>query len=307
MAVEHIKHWRIGDVEIARLVEVNAFEDHLWMLWKDETADFLKRHAWVHPHFATPEGLMKISFQCFVLRSRGKTVMIDTCIGADRKREYEVFCNIKTTFLEDMEAAGFPPSSVTTVLCTHLHFDHVGWNTHLGNGKWVPTFPQARYLFGRKEYDHWCHMRQTGGYHDFEHMHDSIDPVLEAGLVDFIEPEHQITDEVSLFPTPGHTPGHVSVLIRSRGEEAVITGDLMHHPIQLSYPMRHGNFDMDKDQGALTRHAFVDRFGGKKVKKNKRHNRKPTTKKNKQDKKQKNHKTRKSTQERGLSLRWRSF
>jgi glyoxylase-like metal-dependent hydrolase (beta-lactamase superfamily II) len=265
MAVEHIKHWNIGDVEIARLVEVNAFEDNLWMLWKDETAEFLKRHAWVHPHFATPEGLMKISFQCFVLRSRGKSVMIDTCIGADRKREYDVFCNIKTTFLDDMKAAGFPPSSITTVLCTHLHFDHVGWNTHLVNGKWVPTFPQARYLFGRKEYEHWCHMRATGGYHDFEHLHDSIDPVFEAGLVDLIETEHQITDEVSLFPTPGHTPGHVSVLIRSRGEEAVITGDLMHHPIQLSYPMRHANFDMDKDQGALTRQAFVDRFGGKKV------------------------------------------
>jgi glyoxylase-like metal-dependent hydrolase (beta-lactamase superfamily II) len=265
MAVEHIKHWKIGAVEVARLVEVNAFEDNLWMLWKDETADFLKRHAWVHPHFATPEGLMKISFQCFVLRSRDKNVMIDTCIGADRKREYDVFCNIRTTFLDDMKAAGFPPSSITTVLCTHLHFDHVGWNTHLVNGKWVPTFPQARYLFGRREYDHWCHMRATGGYHDFEHMHDSIDPVIEAGLVDFIGPEHAITDEVSLFPTPGHTPGHVSVLIRSRGEEAVITGDLLHHPIQLSYPLRHVNFDMDKDQGAATRQAFVDRFGGRKV------------------------------------------
>jgi glyoxylase-like metal-dependent hydrolase (beta-lactamase superfamily II) len=265
MAVEHIKHWKVGDVEIARLVEVNAFEDNLWMLWKDETADFLKRHAWVHPHFATPEGLMKISFQCFVLRSRGKSVMIDTCIGADRKREFDVFCNIHTTFLDDMKAAGFPPSSITTVLCTHLHFDHVGWNTHLVDGKWVPTFPQARYLFGRREYDHWCHLRATGGYHDFEHMHDSIDPVLEAGLVDFIGPEHHITDEVSLFPTPGHTPGHVSVLIRSRGEEAVITGDLLHHPIQLSYPLRHVNFDMDKDQGAATRQAFVERFGGGKV------------------------------------------
>lgn len=263
MAVENIKHWKIGDVEVARLVEVNAFEDHIWMLLKDETADFLKRHAWLRPHFATPEGLMIISFQCFVLRSRGKTVMIDTCIGADRKREYDVFCNIKTTFLEDMTAAGFPPSSVTTVMCTHLHFDHVGWNTHLVNGKWVPTFPQARYLFGKQEYDHWIHMRNTGGYHDFAHMDDSITPVIEAGLVDFIGPHHEITDEVSLFPTPGHTPGHVSVLIRSRGEEAVITGDLMHHPIQLSYPQRHANFDMDKDQGARTRQAFVDRFGGR--------------------------------------------
>jgi len=265
MAVENIKHWKVGDVEIARLVEVNAFEDNIAMLFKDETADFMKRHAWLRPHFATPEGLMIISFQCFVLRSRGKTVMIDTCIGADRKREYDVFCNIKTSFLEDMEAAGFPPSSVTTVLCTHLHFDHVGWNTRLVNGKWVPTFPQARYLFGKKEYDHWVHMRNTGGYHDFEHMHDAIDPVIAAGLVDFIGPEHHITDEVSLFPTPGHTPGHVSVLIRSKGKEAVITGDLMHHPIQLSYPQRHVNFDMNKDQGAQTRQAFVDRFGGREV------------------------------------------
>jgi glyoxylase-like metal-dependent hydrolase (beta-lactamase superfamily II) len=131
------------------------------------------------------------------------------------------------------------------------------------DGKWVPTFPQARYLFGKQEYDHWVHMRNTGGYHDFAHMDDSITPVIDAGLVDFIGPDHEITDEVSLFPTPGHTPGHVSVLIRSRGEEAVITGDLMHHPIQLSYPQRHANFDMDKDQGARTRQAFVDRFGGR--------------------------------------------
>jgi glyoxylase-like metal-dependent hydrolase (beta-lactamase superfamily II) len=265
MAVENIKHWKVGDVEIARLVEVNAFEDHISMLLKDEKAEFLQRNAWLRPHFATPEGLMIISFQCFVLRSRGKTVMIDTCIGADRKREYDVFCNIKTTFLEDMAAAGFPPSNVTTVMCTHLHFDHVGWNTHLVNGKWVPTFPRARYLFGKQEYDHWTHLRNTGGYHDVEHLHDSIDPVIQAGLVDFIGPDHRITDEVSLFPTPGHTPGHVSVLIRSLGEEAVITGDLMHHPIQLSYPQRHANFDMDKEQGARTRQAFVDRFGGRKA------------------------------------------
>ena len=118
-------------------------------------------------------------------------------------------------------------------MCTHLHFDHVGWNTQKVNGKWVPTFPNARYLFGQKEWDHWLHLRRTGGYHHMEHLVDSIDPVMEAGLVDFVGPDYQITDEVSLFPTPGHTPGHVSVLIQSRGEEAVITGDMMHHPIQL--------------------------------------------------------------------------
>ncbi len=262
---EHIRHWQIGDVEVVRIVEVNAFEDDISMLLKDETAEFVKQFAWLRPHFATPEGLMKISFQAFVLRSRGQRVMIDTCIGADRKREYDVFCNLRTTFLEDLTVAGFPPDSINTVLCTHLHFDHVGWNTRLVNGRWVPSFPQARYLFGKQEFDHWTHLRNTGGYHDFEHLHDSIDPIVEAGLVDYITADHPVTDEVSLFPTPGHTPGHVSVLIRSRGEEAVITGDMMHHPIQLVDPLRYGNFDMDKEQGALTRKAFVDRFGNSKV------------------------------------------
>jgi len=265
MAKEHIKHWKIGDVEVARIVEINAFEDNMWMLLKDCTAEEVQQHKWLVPHFCTPAGMMLISFQCFVLRSRGKSVMIDTCIGSDRKREYDVFCNLHTTFLEDLTAAGFPPEKIDTVLCTHLHFDHVGWNTKLVNGKWVPTFPQARYLFGQKEFDHWMHLKATGGYHDFEHLHDSIDPILEAGLADFIGPDHQVTDEVSLLPTPGHTPGHVSVVIKSRGQEAIITGDMMHHPIQLIEPGRHANFDMDKAQGARTRREFVDRVADQNV------------------------------------------
>jgi len=265
MAKENIKHWKIGDVEVARIVEVNAFEDNMWMLLDGATEEFVQQYKWLVPHFATPEGKMIISFQCFVLRSKGRTVMIDTCIGADRKREFDVFCNIQTTFLQDLEAAGFPDHTVTDVLCTHLHFDHVGWNTKLVNGKWVPTFPKARYYFGKQEFDHWVHLRNTGGYHDIEHLHDSIDPVIEAGLVEFVPPDFRITDEVSLFPTPGHTPGHMSVLIESRGKKAVITGDMMHHPIQLADPMRAGRFDMDKDAGGRTRQAFVDRFGNQDV------------------------------------------
>jgi glyoxylase-like metal-dependent hydrolase (beta-lactamase superfamily II) len=265
MAVEHIRHWRVGEVEIARIVEVNAFEDNISMLLKDETAEYVRQQAWLRPHFATPEGLMKISFQAFVLRSRGKSVMIDTCIGADRKREYDVFCNLQTTFLADLAAAGFPAESIDAVLCTHLHFDHVGWNTRLVDGHWVPTFPQARYLFGKAEFDHWTHLRATGGYHHFQHLEDAVDPIVAAGLVNYIAPDYQITEEVSLFPTPGHTPGHVSVLIRSGGHEAVITGDLMHHPIQLIDPGREANFDMNKSQGAQTRQAFVDRFGDTRV------------------------------------------
>lgn len=186
--------------------------------------------------------------------------MIDTCIGNDRHREFPVFTNMQTSFLADLRSAGFPPEEISGVLCTHLHFDHVGWNTMLVDGKWVPTFPQARYYFGRKEWAHWKHLRDTGGYHHMDHLADSIDPVMDAGLVDFIDPDFQLTDEVSLIPTPGHTPGHVSVLVRSKGEQAVITGDMMHHPIQLAVPAQEGRFDMDKTAAAQTRVDFVNRF-----------------------------------------------
>jgi glyoxylase-like metal-dependent hydrolase (beta-lactamase superfamily II) len=260
MAAEHIKHWRIGEVEVARIVEVNAWEDDITMLLPDATPAFVQQFKWLQPHFATPDGKMILSFQAFVLRSRGKTFMIDTCIGNDRQREFDVFTNMQTSFLQDLRTAGFPPEQIDGVLCTHLHFDHVGWNTRKEGDHWVPTFPQARYYFGREEYAHWQHLRETDGYHHVDHLVDSIDPIVQAGLVDFIDPDFQLTDEVSLIPTPGHTPGHVSVLIRSGGQEAVITGDMMHHPIQLAIPATHGRFDMDQARSAQTRVEFVGRF-----------------------------------------------
>jgi glyoxylase-like metal-dependent hydrolase (beta-lactamase superfamily II) len=260
MAAEHIRHWRVGDVDIARIVEVYGFEDDISMLLQDATPLYVQRFGWLLPHFATPDGRMIISFQCFVLRSKGRTAMIDTCIGNDRKREFDVFCNMQNTFLEDLATAGFPAEEVTDVLCTHLHFDHVGWNTRLVEGAWVPTFPQARYLFGRREWQHWTHLRDTGGYHHMDHLQDSIDPILAAGLEQFIDADFRLTEEISLIATPGHTPGHVSVLIESRGERAVITGDLMHSPIQIAIPATEARFDMDKPQAARTRCEFVERF-----------------------------------------------
>jgi glyoxylase-like metal-dependent hydrolase (beta-lactamase superfamily II) len=262
MAAEHIRHWQIGDVSVARIVEVNGWEDDITMLLPDADPAFVQGFPWMRPHFATPDGKMIISFQCFVLRSQGRTAMIDTCIGNDRQREFPVFTNMQTTFLEDLATAGYPHEEITDVLCTHLHFDHVGWNTRLVDGKWVPTFPQARYLFGRREYEHWKHLHETHGYHDLHHMDDSVMPVLDAGLVEFIGPDFRLTDEVSLIPTPGHTPGHVSVLIQSKGQSAVITGDMMHSPIQIAVPEREARFDMDKTTAARTRGEFVRRFNG---------------------------------------------
>ncbi|MGZ3347214.1 MAG: MBL fold metallo-hydrolase, partial [Caulobacteraceae bacterium] len=172
-----------------------------------------------------------------------------------RKREYDVFSNLQTSFLEDITAAGCPPDSIDTVLCTHLHLDHCGWNTRREGDRWAPTFPNARYLFDQGELQFWQKKRDAGEAH-MEHVDDAIQPVVDAGLVDFITPGHRITDEVRLIPTPGHTSGHVSVHISSAGQDAVITGDVVHHPVQLAAPDWENNFDFDKDAGARQRRRF---------------------------------------------------
>lgn len=257
MAIETMRTWKIGDVEITRIVEVNNWEDDITMLLPDATPETVLSYPWLQPHFATPEGKMIISFQCFVMRTKDHQIMLDTCIGNDREREFPVFTNMQTSFMEDLAHAGFTPESIDTVLCTHLHFDHVGWNTRLVDGQWVPTFPNARYLFGRHEYEHWMMLKETHGYHDLNHMYDSVQPVVDAGLVDLIEPEHKVCPELSLMQTPGHTPGHVSIVIESKGERAVITGDMMHHPIQFERPGDKGRFDMLGDIACQTRSKFV--------------------------------------------------
>jgi len=265
MAIEHMKTWRVGRVEITRIVEVWKWEDDIGMALEGGTPSMVLAQPWLLPHHVTPEGRMFINFQAFVLKIGKRRIMIDTCVGADRERQFEVFTRMRTTFLEDLASIGIAPGDVDTVLCTHLHFDHVGWNTRLVDGRWVPTFPNARYLFSRKEYDHWVMLRETGGYHGVNHLADSVDPVVAAGLVDFITHEHRISDEIRLLPTPGHTPDHVSVLINSGDEQAVITGDVMHHPIQVAMPGHPATFDMDKTAGAKTRVDFVTRFQEKPV------------------------------------------
>src|SRR5690606_3409936 len=232
MAIETIRTWKIGDVEITRIVEVDGWEDDITMLLPDATPETVLAYPWLQPHFATPEGKMIISFQCFVMRTPEHRIMLDTCIRADREREFAIFTNMQTTFLDDLAHAGFTPEDIDIVLCTHLHFDHVGWNTRLVDGAWVPTFPNARYLFGRVEYEHW----DSGAPGVAVTFGDAVRPVMEAGLADLVEMDHRITDEVWLEPTPGHSPGHVSVRISSRGVDAVITGDMVHHPVQFAAP-----------------------------------------------------------------------
>ncbi|MWV26486.1 MBL fold metallo-hydrolase [Aurantiacibacter rhizosphaerae] len=261
MAKEHIKSWQVGDVRISRIVEIWDFQDDIHMAMPNATPDEVKALDWLHPHYATPEGRMRMNFQAIVLQTPDRNIMIDTCIGAGREREYEVFTDLPEGFVEDIASLGIAREDVDTVFCTHLHFDHVGWNTYRDSetGEFKPTFPNARYLFGKTEYEAWQNDLRHDDHHDDKHMVESVDPIIAAGLVAFIDTDHEIAPGIRAEPSHGHTPGHIHVMIESRGERAVITGDLMHHPMQCAMPHRHATFDMDRETGSKTRQAFVDK------------------------------------------------
>jgi glyoxylase-like metal-dependent hydrolase (beta-lactamase superfamily II) len=251
-----VLRWQIGDVRIARIVEAEGPTPGSF-LFADATPEKLLQHAWLKPHFMTEEGMLISSIHAFVVESQGRVIVVDTCVGNDKPREVKNWNMRKGRFLEDMAEAGFPRERVTTVLCTHLHVDHVGWNTMLKDGKWLPTFPNARYLIGRKEWDYWSKAQDES---DKAIQNDSVRPILDAGLADLVESDHKVTSDVYLEPTPGHTPGHVSVRISSKGEDAVITGDLMHHPVQCAMPEMGSRFDTDPAQAAKTRKGFIEKY-----------------------------------------------
>jgi glyoxylase-like metal-dependent hydrolase (beta-lactamase superfamily II) len=234
-----------------------------WLL-PDAVPEGVERHReWLAPHFLDDKGRFLQSIHTFVVELGGAVALVDTCVGNDKDRGGQApFHMMRTSFLSDLAAAGFPPESIDLVLCTHLHVDHVGWNTRLDNGRWVPTFPRARHLFARREWEHWSAERDADTRRIME---DSVTPVLDAGLADLVDTDHRVSDEMWLEPTPGHTPGHVSVRLRSASADAVITGDLMHHPIQIAEPDWSSHFDTDPEQARKTRRAFCERYADRPV------------------------------------------
>lgn len=253
-----MQRWKIGDVTVTKVVEIETTSSMTWIL-PDATREALAREEWLRPWFATPEGKGNMSIHALVVESGGQRILVDTCIGNDKPRPIPMWDRMSGPFLQDLEAAGFDPDSIDRVLCTHLHIDHVGWNTKLVDGKWVPTFRNARYLFGRTEFEYWRDEDpESAAYGDV--FGDSVQPVFEAGLVDLVDSDHVVNGEVRFEPTPGHTPGHVSVVIESQGERAVITGDLMHHPVQCAHPDWASSADFDAAHAERTRREFLERY-----------------------------------------------
>jgi glyoxylase-like metal-dependent hydrolase (beta-lactamase superfamily II) len=255
--------WRIGEVSVTKIVELEVTGGSRFIL-PQATREAVQPIAWLQPHFADSEGRLKMSVHALVVETRERRVIVDTCIGNDKAgRAIPGWNGMHTTFLADLAAAGYPRESIDTVLCTHLHVDHVGWNTMLVDGRWLPTFPVARYLMGRIEFEHWRSQRENESHRTV--FADSVAPVFDAGLVDLVATDHRIDDTLRLVPTLGHTPGHVSLAISSRGEEALITGDFLHHPVQMARLDWSSSADHDAVAAAETRRAMFERLAGRPV------------------------------------------
>ena len=266
-----MNQWQVGNVKITRVIEMEVAGGTKFIL-PQATRDEVRKINWLAPHFADKEGNLIMSIHALVVETPTRKMIVDTCIGNDKQRSIPNWTNLQLPFLQDLGKAGYETDEIDTVMCTHLHVDHVGWNTMLVDGKWVPTFPNARYLMGKKEYEYWDkaesgNVNSDKAADDLNQgvMGDSVRPVFDAGLVDLVGMDHRVCDEVFLEPTTGHTPGHVSIHIQSEGEEALITGDCIHHPCQIEHLDWASSADFDQTASTTTRVELMERYANRDI------------------------------------------
>ncbi|WP_327001050.1 MBL fold metallo-hydrolase [Dactylosporangium sp. NBC_01737] len=251
--------WQIGDARITPIVEIVA-DCVIQAGMRDATPSRLLGIPWLRPDFATDAGEMKSVVQAFLIELGDTTVLVDTGVGNGKHRPgLPAWSGLDTEFLQRLAAHGVKPGDVDVVVSTHLHFDHVGWNTTALADGWTPTFTRARHLVTETEFGYWATLPQRETADDRAGFEDSVRPVLDAGLVDLVPDDHELRDGVRLVPTPGHTPGHVSVSVESAGRRAIISGDAIHHPCQIAHPEWNVHADFDPDLARRTRVELLGR------------------------------------------------
>lgn len=253
--------YKVGDLTIQRIIEQEtSFVPALEMLPSLTPEVLAENRAWMQAAKALDANdILMLCFQSYVVKTPHHTILIDSCIGNDKPRPNRPNWNMKTdeAYMRSLAAAGVSVGDIDYVMCTHLHVDHVGWNTRLENGRWVPTFPRAKYLFAKTEFHYWM---ETNARTPVPVIEDSVMPVVEAGRHEVVGDEHRIGDHVRILPTPGHTPGHSAFRFGRTRDDAVFAGDLIHSPLQTLYPEMSIKFDVDQAAAAKTRRSFLERY-----------------------------------------------
>jgi glyoxylase-like metal-dependent hydrolase (beta-lactamase superfamily II) len=251
----------LGDFRIARAVEYEGPFVRPQDFFPDwDPAVLEETRDWVGPLMDATSGQMILSFHAFVLRTGRHTIVVDTCLGNDKERPLRpVGHRRKGDFMATLAAAGARPEEVDFVMCTHLHWDHVGWNTRLADGRWVPTFPNARYVIARREYAHMdaLHSRGDTSMHGLAFA-DSVQPIVRAERAVLVDDDYALEDGVWLEPCPGHTPGNVVINVRSLRARGVFPGDVLHSPLQLARPEWSSRACDDPALSSISRQRFVE-------------------------------------------------
>lgn len=258
----HTPLYTVGDAKVARVVDcqIDAFEPaDLMPDWNAHYQPLLD----AMPETMTPDGQrVLLSIHSWVVWLGGKIILIDTGVGNDKPRPFApYFDRLTTPYLARLAALGVAPEAVDYVLHTHLHVDHVGWNTRLVGGQWQPTFPNARHLFSAKEYAFFSNLANADNRHrtSFQTQRDSVAPIVEAGLADMIEIDgREVIPGFSFHSTPGHSVDHASIVLRSGGDTALFSGDVFHHPVQVFAPHLLSLFDPDRATALASRHWALD-------------------------------------------------
>jgi glyoxylase-like metal-dependent hydrolase (beta-lactamase superfamily II) len=263
-----MKTKQIGSILVHQVVEMEGLPLAATGIFADCTSDMLARgREWLDHRFIAPSGdTIYLSMHSFVVQSGGRNILIDTCHGNDKQRPGDGPLNyyhaLNTPYIENLAAFGLKPEDIDVVLCTHLHFDHIGWNTKLENGRWVPTFPNARYLMSRVDFDHFGNVSPDS--HEIMNVpsyNDSVLPVVEAGQVDFVQldrlDDHDLAPGLMLESTPGHTRGSIALHARNDAGAALFTGDIWHHPLQFAEPSLTIFVEQDKEMGRATRDRLI--------------------------------------------------
>ena len=257
--------WQIGNVRVTRVGELLGFTSlppEQFLVGFDRDVLEMHRHWLIPNHYSPEHDRLITSVHSWLIRTDRHTILLDCCAGNHKNRPGAPrFHQLETPYLERLREAGAAPEDIDIVLCTHLHTDHVGWNTMLRDGRWVPTFPNAKYLFSRTENEWGDPRRNPVADADLQRTYsyrDSVLPVIEAGQVELIDGPHAIGDSMLIEPAPGHTPGHVMLKLKDKSENAVFCGDAIHHPLQVYAPQWNSGFCELPAEARATRRRLLE-------------------------------------------------